>query len=137
MSSVCAEQHKFHLSHQLLSRKKTFLRDTNIDIPLRKLLTRRIPQEFSSSDVYATADYGSPRFSFADEALIRKFLPYNTGSDDSDDDEVDPYCSDLRSSELVGAPLGLPESSVLAGRLGPGRRQSMDANEVGLRGEPV
>ncbi|KAM1956185.1 hypothetical protein ACFX16_025632 [Malus domestica] len=94
MSSVCAEQHKFHPSHQLLSSKKTLLRDTNIDIPPRKLLTRRSPQEFPSSDVYASADYGSPSFSSADEALLHKFLPYNTGSDDSDDDEVDPYSSD-------------------------------------------
>ncbi|KAM1011745.1 hypothetical protein TB2_046887 [Malus domestica] len=94
MSSVCDEQHNFHPSHQLQSFKKTLLRDSNTDIPPRKLLTRRSPQEFPSSDMYAAADCGSPRFSSADEALVRKFLPCNTGSDDSDDDEVDPYSSD-------------------------------------------
>ncbi|KAL1555618.1 zinc finger CCCH domain-containing protein 2-like [Salvia divinorum] len=74
MGTVCADhQHKFHHSHQLLSKKP--LRD--IDIPPRKqlLLGRRADSE-SGGD-------GSPAFS--------KFLPCND-SDDSDSD--DPYSSD-------------------------------------------
>ncbi|KAL5571124.1 hypothetical protein UlMin_020721 [Ulmus minor] len=35
----------------------------------------------------------SPRFSSADEALLQKFLPFNNGRDDEDDDS-DPYSSD-------------------------------------------
>ncbi|KAK7401948.1 hypothetical protein VNO78_13837 [Psophocarpus tetragonolobus] len=72
MSSVCGEQHKFHHSHhshhshQLLSPKKS-LRE--IDIPPRKLLTRRA----------------------AEDSMLQKFLPCNN-LDDSDED--DPYSSD-------------------------------------------
>ncbi|XP_020229358.1 zinc finger CCCH domain-containing protein 2 [Cajanus cajan] len=76
MSSVCAEQHKFHPSHQLLSPKKS-LRE--IDIPPRKLLTRRAAAACSAADVYS------------DETMLQKFLPSNT-LDDSDED--DPYSSD-------------------------------------------
>ncbi|KAJ7948340.1 Zinc finger CCCH domain-containing protein [Quillaja saponaria] len=82
MSSVCAEQHNFHTSHQLFSPKKS-IRD--VDIPPRKLFTRRATHEMS--DMYSD----SPRFSSADESLLQKFLPYN--GHDSDDDS-DPYSSD-------------------------------------------
>ncbi|KAL2331678.1 hypothetical protein Fmac_019259 [Flemingia macrophylla] len=73
MSGVCAEQHKFHSSHQLLSPKKN-LRE--IDIPPRKLLTRRAVAACSGADVYS------------DETMLQKFLPSN------DSDEDDPYSSD-------------------------------------------
>ncbi|KAK7324707.1 hypothetical protein VNO77_28489 [Canavalia gladiata] len=77
MSSVCADQHKFHPSHQLLSPKK-FLRE--IDIPPRKLLTRR-------------AAGGTAGDMYSDDTILQKFLPYNNlDSDDSDSD--DPYSSD-------------------------------------------
>ncbi|XP_050382790.1 zinc finger CCCH domain-containing protein 2-like [Argentina anserina] len=96
MSSMCAEQHKFHTSHHLLSSKKSQHILREVDIPPRKLLTRRSAahQDLSSSpDMYGTTD--SPRFSASDEALLRKFLPYNTGaSDDDDDASDDPYSAD-------------------------------------------
>ncbi|PRQ49938.1 putative transcription factor C3H family [Rosa chinensis] len=97
MSSVCAEQHKFHTSHHLLSSKKTHNLLREVDIPPRKLLTRRTAahQDLSfSHDMYGTTD--SPRFSASDEALLRKFLPYNTGASDDDEDDAsdDPYSSD-------------------------------------------
>ncbi|TKY48885.1 Zinc finger CCCH domain-containing protein 2 [Spatholobus suberectus] len=76
MSSVCAEQHKFHPSHQLLSPKKP-LRE--IDIPPRKLLTRRAAAACGGADM------------FSDETMLQKFLPSNN-LDDSDED--DPYSSD-------------------------------------------
>ncbi|KAK7272393.1 hypothetical protein RJT34_28945 [Clitoria ternatea] len=75
MSSVCAEQHKFHPSPQLLSPKKS-LRE--IDIPPRKLLTRRAT---AATDI------------FSEETMLQKFLPSNNlDSDESDSD--DPYSSD-------------------------------------------
>ncbi|CAL9012308.1 unnamed protein product, partial [Prunus brigantina] len=94
MTSVCAEQqHKLHPSHQLLSSKKS-LHNTTIDIPPRKLLTRRTQtQDFTSS----SPEMYSPSFSTADEALLLKFLPYNAAADDSDEDDAnssDPYSSD-------------------------------------------
>lgn len=96
MNSVCAEQHKFYTSHHLLSSKKPHHLLREVDIPPRKLLTRRAAahQDLSSSpDMYGTTD--SPLFSASDEALLRKFLPYNTGaSDDDDDTSDDPYSSD-------------------------------------------
>ncbi|XP_040863880.1 uncharacterized protein [Glycine max] len=73
MSGVCAEQHKFYPSHQLLSPKKT-LRE--IDIPPRKLLTRRAAKCVGGTDVYS------------EETMQQKFLPSN------DSDEDDPYSSD-------------------------------------------
>ncbi|OIW06005.1 hypothetical protein TanjilG_11692 [Lupinus angustifolius] len=81
MSSVC-KQHKFHPSHQLLSLKKS-LRD--IDIPPRKLLTRRAP-----------AIYDGATDMFSDEILFQKYLPHNNMNmvDDSDVDYSDPYSSD-------------------------------------------
>lgn len=74
MSSVCAKQHKFYPSHQLLSPKKT-LRE--IDIPPRKLLTRRAAACVGGTDVYSS-----------EETMLQKFLPSN------DSDEDDPYSSD-------------------------------------------
>ncbi|KAG2717379.1 hypothetical protein I3760_03G172600 [Carya illinoinensis] len=84
-SSVCAEQHKLHTSHQLLSKKQL----KNIDIPPRKLLGRRLPTQ--EAEMYFS---DSPRFSSSldESTLLRKFLPYNGGDDDSDDS--DPYSSD-------------------------------------------
>ncbi|KAL6181359.1 hypothetical protein ACLB2K_048014 [Fragaria x ananassa] len=87
MSSVCAEQHKFHTSHHLFSSKKSHHLLREVDIPPRKLLTRRSTPH---RDLSSSPDmYDSPRFSASDEALLRKFLPYNT-----DDDDDDPYTSD-------------------------------------------
>lgn len=88
-SSVCADQHKFHPSHQLYFNKKT-LRE--IDIPPRKLLSRR-------SAATAAADHmfmmDSPKGGGGGdhEALLQKFLPYNN-IDDDDDGDADPYSSD-------------------------------------------
>ncbi|XP_061368207.1 zinc finger CCCH domain-containing protein 2-like [Gastrolobium bilobum] len=80
MSSVCADQqHKFHSSHQLLSPKKS-LRE--IDIPPRKLLTRRAAA--------ATHD-GAAVDMYSDETILQKFLPYNNLADSDSDD---PYSSD-------------------------------------------
>ncbi|KAK7257412.1 hypothetical protein RIF29_31382 [Crotalaria pallida] len=83
MSSVCAEQHKFQPSHQLLSLKKS-LRD--IDIPPRKLLTRR-----AAAATHDGADM------FSDEAIFQKYLPHNNMVDaesDESDDNSNPYSSD-------------------------------------------
>ncbi|KAK3040490.1 hypothetical protein RJ639_028775 [Escallonia herrerae] len=84
MGSICAEQyHKFHPSHQLYFSKKPF---REIDIPPRKLLTRRAMPE--TADVYVE----SPR---SEETLHQKYLPYNNQVDgDDDDDDGDPYSSD-------------------------------------------
>ncbi|CAK8536400.1 unnamed protein product [Lathyrus sativus] len=73
MSTICDEQqnHKFHSSYQPLSPKKP-LRE--IDIPPRKLLTRRT----------IAADM------FSDDTILQKYLPHN----DSDSDSDDPYSSD-------------------------------------------
>lgn len=94
MGSGCAEQHhKFHTSHQLqLLNKKSLLRE--IDIPPRKLLSRRVAAAGlgeNMADMFAD----SPR-SAAEEALMQKFLPYNNGGGDSDDSDsdLDPYSSD-------------------------------------------
>jgi len=76
MTTICAEQHqqhKFHSSYQPLSPKKS-LRD--IDIPPRKLLTRR--NTTTAVDI------------FSDDTILQKFLPHN----DSDSDSDDPYSSD-------------------------------------------
>ncbi|XP_061355592.1 zinc finger CCCH domain-containing protein 2-like [Gastrolobium bilobum] len=82
MSNVCAEQHhKFQHTHQLLSLKKS-LRD--IDIPPRKLLTRRAA---AVHDVAGAGDI------FSDETLMQKYLPHNNPVD-SDEDSDDPYSSD-------------------------------------------
>ncbi|OIW08355.1 hypothetical protein TanjilG_03031 [Lupinus angustifolius] len=84
MSSVGAEQHKFQPSHQLLSLKKS-LRD--IDIPPRKLLTRRA----------AAATYDGAADMYSDETFFQKYLPHNNMNiivDESDDDDSDPYSSD-------------------------------------------
>ncbi|KAF7822962.1 zinc finger CCCH domain-containing protein 2-like [Senna tora] len=83
MSSVCADQHKFL---PFSSPKKSLMRD--IDIPPRKLLTRRS----SAADMYSD----SPRFTSAEEAFLQKFLPHNMDSDedDGDDEDSDPYSSD-------------------------------------------
>ncbi|KAK9285110.1 hypothetical protein L1049_024295 [Liquidambar formosana] len=86
------EQHKFHPSHQLFSTKETLLRE--IDIPPRKLLSRRTtnpPIPLENSDRFA-AD--SLKISPADEALLRKFLPYNNAGHEDDDDKAYPYSSD-------------------------------------------
>ncbi|XP_059664665.1 zinc finger CCCH domain-containing protein 2 [Cornus florida] len=83
MGSVCAEQHKFHPSHQLLLNKKT-LRE--IDIPPRKLLDRRATAAAMSPETVEMF-LDSPK---VDETLLHKFLPYNG----SDDDDADPYSSD-------------------------------------------
>ncbi|KAG5551948.1 hypothetical protein RHGRI_010147 [Rhododendron griersonianum] len=91
MGSVCAEQHhKFHTSHQLqLLNKKSLLRE--IDIPPRKLLSRRAAACGGENVADIFAD--SPRS--AEEALMQKFLPYNNGGGDSDDSDADdPYSSD-------------------------------------------
>ncbi|WJX69291.1 hypothetical protein P8452_53559 [Trifolium repens] len=74
MTTICAEQqqHKFHSSYQPLSPKKS-LRE--IDIPPRKLLTRR---STTAADM------------FSDDTILQKFLPHN----DSDSDSDDPYSSD-------------------------------------------
>ncbi|KAI4333940.1 hypothetical protein L6164_018688 [Bauhinia variegata] len=80
-TTVCAEQHKFHPSLHL--QKKPLVRD--IDIPPRKLLTRRV-----NAHEGAAAD--SPRFSSSEETLLQKFLPYNNLMES--DDESDPYSSD-------------------------------------------
>ncbi|KAL3754639.1 hypothetical protein ACJRO7_001829 [Eucalyptus globulus] len=90
MTSVCAEQHKFHASHQLFSPKKA------LDIPPRKLLGRRTASSVAqhqsaaleSHDVFSS-DY-SPR---VPETPLQKFLPFNNGGDD-DDEDSDPYSSD-------------------------------------------
>ncbi|CAI8592583.1 unnamed protein product [Vicia faba] len=73
MSTICDEQqnHKFHSSYQPLSPKKP-LRE--IDIPPRKLLTRRT----TAADM------------FSDDTILQKYLPHN----DSDSDSDDPYSSD-------------------------------------------
>ncbi|CAL5200382.1 unnamed protein product [Lathyrus oleraceus] len=73
MSTICDEQqnHKFPSSYQPLSPKKP-LRE--IDIPPRKLLTRRT----------TVADM------FSDDTILQKYLPHN----DSDSDSDDPYSSD-------------------------------------------
>ncbi|XP_027927203.1 zinc finger CCCH domain-containing protein 2 [Vigna unguiculata] len=73
MTGVCADQHKFH---QFLSPNKT-LRE--IDIPPRKLLTRRAAAACGASEL------------FSDDTVLQKFLPSNS-LDDSDED--DPYSSD-------------------------------------------
>ncbi|XP_054816778.1 zinc finger CCCH domain-containing protein 2 [Prosopis cineraria] len=84
MSSVCADQHKFHP----FSPKKSLL-----DIPPRKLLTRR-----SAAAAAAIHDPDmfpdSPCFSSSDEAFLRKFLPRNNLNADSDSDDSDLYSSD-------------------------------------------
>lgn len=75
MSTICEEHaqqnHKFHSSYQPLSPKKP-LRE--IDIPPRKLLTRRA----TAADM------------FSDDTILQKYLPHN----DSDSDSDDPYSSD-------------------------------------------
>ncbi|KAG4985881.1 hypothetical protein AAZX31_12G110000 [Glycine max] len=83
MSSVFSE-HKFQLqpSHQLLSLKKS-LRDIDIPVPPRKLLTRRSA---------AVHDVSGDMFS--DDTLRHKYLPHNGSTDSSDDDSGDPYASD-------------------------------------------
>ncbi|KAF3641405.1 Zinc finger CCCH domain-containing protein 49 [Capsicum annuum] len=84
MEGLCAElhHHKFHPSHQLY---KKSLRD--IDIPPRKLLSRRSTLSSVDSDVF-----DSPKSGFGPETdtLFQKFLPYNS----LDDDDADPYSSD-------------------------------------------
>ncbi|KAI4322703.1 hypothetical protein L6164_022372 [Bauhinia variegata] len=81
-TTVSAEQHKFHHPSPHLQ-KKSLNRD--IDIPPRKLLTRR-----ANAGAAIAAD--SPRFSSAEETLLQKFLPYNNLVES--DDESDPYSSD-------------------------------------------
>ncbi|KAE8075969.1 hypothetical protein FH972_014647 [Carpinus fangiana] len=84
MSSVCADQHKLHPSHQLHSFSKKLLK--SIDIPPRKLLGGRLPTQ--EADMYYAR-------AAAEETLLQKFLPYNTGVDDDDPNDVaDPYSSD-------------------------------------------
>ncbi|XP_014491730.1 zinc finger CCCH domain-containing protein 2 [Vigna radiata var. radiata] len=76
MSSVSSDHHKFHPSHQFLSPNKT-LRE--IDVPPRKLLTRRTAAACAASEL------------FSDDTMLQKFLPSNS-LDDSDED--DPYSAD-------------------------------------------
>ncbi|KAL9683679.1 hypothetical protein QQ045_015507 [Rhodiola kirilowii] len=77
-TTVCTEQlQKFHSSQQ----KSHHLH--KIDVPPRKLLSRRTK----------TASSVSPKSNeTAEQALFRKFLPYNNNGFDDDDD--DPYSSD-------------------------------------------
>ncbi|CAK9323684.1 unnamed protein product [Citrullus colocynthis] len=91
MSSVCAEQQKFQFQFQFPSSASAassscsscFLKDINV--PPRKLVAavRRENGEMCSD---------SPRFSFAVESLLQKFLPFN-GEDEAEEDG-DPYSSD-------------------------------------------
>lgn len=94
-ASACAEQqhhHKFHHSHQLYLGKKS-LRE--IEIPPRKLLSRRA----AAGAVNHLQDTNDHHYVFMDspkdheEALLRKFLPYNN-SDEEEEEEADPYSSD-------------------------------------------
>ncbi|MED6146817.1 hypothetical protein PIB30_038218 [Stylosanthes scabra] len=83
-SSICSDHqqhhHKFYSSQQLLSPKKS-LRD--IDVPPRKLLTRRGASAIEPGDM------------FSDDTLFQKFLPCNNPADsDSGSDGDDPYSSD-------------------------------------------
>ncbi|XP_024991888.1 zinc finger CCCH domain-containing protein 2-like isoform X2 [Cynara cardunculus var. scolymus] len=89
MDGVCAdEEHKFQSAHQLyLATKKPF---RDLEIPPRKLLTRRLAATLSSEQsmdmIYHQLQNDSPR----EETLFQKFLPYNSGLDD----DSDPYASD-------------------------------------------
>ncbi|XP_023554528.1 zinc finger CCCH domain-containing protein 2-like [Cucurbita pepo subsp. pepo] len=69
MSSVCAEQQKFQFQFQLPSSCSKILEDINGEM---------------CSD--------SPRFSFAVESLLQKFLPFN--GEDVAEEDGDPYSSD-------------------------------------------
>ncbi|KAI3736109.1 hypothetical protein L6452_15642 [Arctium lappa] len=84
MDGVCADQqqqHKFQSAHQLyLATKKPF---RDLEIPPRKLLTRRLAATLSSDQ---------PSYMPDQETLFQKFLPYNSGLDNDDSD--DPYASD-------------------------------------------
>ncbi|CAL0328995.1 unnamed protein product [Lupinus luteus] len=107
--SMCAEQHKFQSSHQLLSLKKS-LRD--IDIPPRKRQTRR-----------ATITHDGAADMFSDETLFQKYLPHdNMNMFDESGDDSDPYssdhfrmyefkvrkCSRSRSHDWTGCPFAHP-----------------------------
>ncbi|MFS8031055.1 putative transcription factor C3H family [Helianthus anomalus] len=61
----------------------------DIDIPPRKLLSRRASASSPESFLDAMSQTESPRV-LPDETLLRKFLPYNT----SDDEDADPYAAD-------------------------------------------
>ncbi|XP_059283434.1 zinc finger CCCH domain-containing protein 2-like [Lycium ferocissimum] len=86
MEGLCAEQHhhhKYHPSHQLYLNKKS-LRD--IDIPPRKLLSRRSTLSIDPENMFMD----SPKSVGAEsDTLFQKFLPHN-----SLDDDDDPYSSD-------------------------------------------
>ncbi|CAM8900710.1 unnamed protein product [Rhodiola kirilowii] len=82
-NTLCAEQfQRFHSSQQ----KSHHLH--NIDVPPRKLLSRRGSARTTS---FNSDSAMSPKAGVAEEALFRKFLPYNSGFDD---DEDDPYAAD-------------------------------------------
>ncbi|KAG7022951.1 Zinc finger CCCH domain-containing protein 2, partial [Cucurbita argyrosperma subsp. argyrosperma] len=93
MSSVCAENQKYQFHFQfppssstsdfVVSERIPFLKDINV--PPRKLLAARRDQN-------AEMCSDSPRFSFAVESLLQKFLPFN-GEDEAEEDG-DPYSSD-------------------------------------------
>ncbi|GAB2233892.1 hypothetical protein Droror1_Dr00003122 [Drosera rotundifolia] len=91
MGTMCAD-HKLHL---LSSTRKphhhyNHLHDLNLNIPPRKLLSRR-PAAAVSPDADFYSDCPSPDSA----ALMQKFLPFNGDSDDGFDLDSDPYSSDL------------------------------------------
>ncbi|GAB4859581.1 hypothetical protein Ancab_011049 [Ancistrocladus abbreviatus] len=101
MASICAERNHHHNHHkfqQFLSavaaaKKTSHLQDLNI--PPRKLLSRRTAVSPISPDASAAVDFfndSSP--SKQEEALMQKFLPCNSDVDDGFDPDADPYSSD-------------------------------------------
>ncbi|KAH7576967.1 hypothetical protein JRO89_XS01G0184000 [Xanthoceras sorbifolium] len=86
MSTICAEQHKLHASHQLLSsspRSKPF---KDIEVPPRKLLL---------NSKKPNHHHHHQEIMFFPEEInsLHKFLPFNNTDAESDPDS-DPYASD-------------------------------------------
>ncbi|KAK1437987.1 hypothetical protein QVD17_03788 [Tagetes erecta] len=96
MASGCLDQHhKYHHQLNYLANKKSLW---DIDIPPRKLLSRRASGSASSPESFVDTmschhqQNESPKV-LPEETLFKKFLPYNTGAD-SDDEDGDPYAAD-------------------------------------------
>ncbi|XP_043687467.1 zinc finger CCCH domain-containing protein 2-like [Telopea speciosissima] len=89
MSSMCcAEKHHSHVYTSGNGKKS--LRE--IEIPPRKLFSRRTKLSDQNPN-HLFADVVSDKI-IAEDALLHKFLPCNSGDNDDDDGSDDPYSSD-------------------------------------------
>ncbi|KAJ0799110.1 putative transcription factor C3H family [Helianthus annuus] len=86
-SSIMDTNNNHNKFHPLYPTNKKSLWD--IDIPPRKLLSRRAAASSPESFLDAMSQTESPRV-LPEETLLRKFLPCNT----SDDEDGDPYAAD-------------------------------------------